>query len=73
MSALSRLLGCKQKIIELLPQIEMTINNIKEADSSLMQMQAKRQREIWHLLKIACVSIFAFLYYCLVNGCYKLT
>ncbi|XP_077310175.1 inhibitor of nuclear factor kappa-B kinase subunit alpha isoform X1 [Lithobates pipiens] len=53
---LSRLLGCKQKIIELLPQIEMTINNIKEADSSLMQMQAKRQREIWHLLKIACTQ-----------------
>ncbi|XP_072280422.1 inhibitor of nuclear factor kappa-B kinase subunit alpha [Pyxicephalus adspersus] len=53
---LSRLLGCKQKIFELLPQIEMTINNIKEADSSLMQMQAKRQREIWHLLKIACTQ-----------------
>ncbi|KAG8552630.1 hypothetical protein GDO81_004616 [Engystomops pustulosus] len=53
---LSRLLGCKQKIIDLLPQIEMTVNNIKEADNSLMQMQAKRQREIWHLLKIACVS-----------------
>ncbi|KAM8923760.1 inhibitor of nuclear factor kappa-B kinase subunit alpha [Pelodytes ibericus] len=53
---LSRLLGCKQKIIDLLPQIEMTVNNIKEADSSLMQMQAKRQREIWHLLKIACTQ-----------------
>ncbi|XP_073542182.1 inhibitor of nuclear factor kappa-B kinase subunit alpha [Phyllobates terribilis] len=53
---LSRLLGCKQKIIDLLPQIEMTVNNIKEADNSLMQMQAKRQREIWHLLKIACTQ-----------------
>ncbi|CAH2321662.1 inhibitor of nuclear factor kappa-B kinase subunit alpha [Pelobates cultripes] len=53
---LSRLLGCKQKIIVLLPQIEMTVNRIKEADSSLMQMQAKRQREIWHLLKIACTQ-----------------
>ncbi|XP_075073155.1 inhibitor of nuclear factor kappa-B kinase subunit alpha [Mixophyes fleayi] len=53
---LSRLLGCKQKIIDLLPQIEMTVNNIKEADNTLMQMQAKRQREIWHLLKIACSS-----------------
>uniref|UniRef100_F6U1Y1 Inhibitor of nuclear factor kappa-B kinase subunit alpha n=1 Tax=Xenopus tropicalis TaxID=8364 RepID=F6U1Y1_XENTR len=53
---LSKLLGCKQKIIDLLPQIEMTVNNIKEADSSLMQMQAKRQREIWHLLKIACTQ-----------------
>uniref|UniRef100_A0A8C5Q3M2 Inhibitor of nuclear factor kappa-B kinase subunit alpha n=1 Tax=Leptobrachium leishanense TaxID=445787 RepID=A0A8C5Q3M2_9ANUR len=54
---LSRLLGCKQKIIDLLPHIEMTANTIKEADSSLMQMQAKRQREIWHLLKIACGDI----------------
>ncbi|XP_075697962.1 inhibitor of nuclear factor kappa-B kinase subunit alpha isoform X1 [Rhinoderma darwinii] len=53
---LSRLLGCKQKIIDLLPQIELTVNNIKEADNSLMQMQAKRQREIWHLLKIACTQ-----------------
>ncbi|KAM4609563.1 inhibitor of nuclear factor kappa-B kinase subunit alpha [Discoglossus pictus] len=53
---LSRLLGCKQKIIDLLPQIEMTVNKIKEADNSLMQMQAKRQREIWHLLKIACTQ-----------------
>lgn len=53
---LSRLLGCKQKIIDLLPQIEMTVNYIKEADNSLMQMQAKRQREIWHLLKIACTQ-----------------
>ncbi|XP_053548130.1 inhibitor of nuclear factor kappa-B kinase subunit alpha [Bombina bombina] len=53
---LSRLLGCKQKIIDLLPQIEITINRIKEGDNFLMQMQAKRQREIWHLLKIACTQ-----------------
>ncbi|EMP37935.1 Inhibitor of nuclear factor kappa-B kinase subunit alpha [Chelonia mydas] len=51
---LSKLLGCKQKIIDLLPKIEVALNNIKEADSSVMQMQGKRQREIWHLLKIAC-------------------
>lgn len=54
---LSKLLGCKQKIIDLLPKIEVALNNIKEADSSVMQMQGKRQREIWHLLKIACVSV----------------
>lgn len=52
----SKLLGCKQKIIDLLPKIEVALNNIKEADNSVMQMQGKRQREIWHLLKIACVS-----------------
>lgn len=54
----SKLLGCKQKIIDLLPKIEVALNNIKEADNSVMQMQGKRQREIWHLLKIACVSRF---------------
>ncbi|XP_075466365.1 inhibitor of nuclear factor kappa-B kinase subunit alpha-like [Ascaphus truei] len=53
---LSKLLGCKQKIIDLLPRIEMALNHIKEADCSLMLMQAKRQREIWHLLKIACTQ-----------------
>ncbi|KAJ6661716.1 hypothetical protein lerEdw1_013238, partial [Lerista edwardsae] len=51
-----KLLGCKQKIIDLLPKIEVTLNNIKEADNSVMQMQGKRQREIWHLLKIACTQ-----------------
>uniref|UniRef100_A0A8D2Q3E4 Inhibitor of nuclear factor kappa-B kinase subunit alpha n=1 Tax=Varanus komodoensis TaxID=61221 RepID=A0A8D2Q3E4_VARKO len=51
---LSKLLGCKQKIIDLLPKIEVALNKIKEADNSVMQMQGKRQREIWHLLKIAC-------------------
>ncbi|KAI1231589.1 hypothetical protein IHE44_0007661 [Lamprotornis superbus] len=53
---LSKLLGCKQKIIDLLPEIEVALNNIKEADNSVMQMQGKRQREIWHLLKIACTQ-----------------
>ncbi|XP_064001026.1 inhibitor of nuclear factor kappa-B kinase subunit alpha isoform X1 [Pogoniulus pusillus] len=53
---LSKLLGCKQKIIDLLPKIEVALNDIKEADNSVMQMQGKRQREIWHLLKIACTQ-----------------
>ncbi|XP_032082333.1 inhibitor of nuclear factor kappa-B kinase subunit alpha isoform X2 [Thamnophis elegans] len=53
---LSKLLGCKQKIIDLLPSIDVALNSIKEADNSVMQMQGKRQREIWHLLKIACTQ-----------------
>ncbi|KAM9068822.1 inhibitor of nuclear factor kappa-B kinase subunit alpha isoform X1 [Sarcophilus harrisii] len=53
---LSKLLGCKQKIIDLLPKIEVALNNIKEADNTVMLMQGKRQREIWHLLKIACTQ-----------------
>nr|KAF6303561.1 component of inhibitor of nuclear factor kappa B kinase complex [Myotis myotis] len=53
---LSKLLGCKQKIIDLLPKVEMALSNIKEADNSVMFMQGKRQKEIWHLLKIACTQ-----------------
>nr|XP_033796145.1 inhibitor of nuclear factor kappa-B kinase subunit alpha isoform X2 [Geotrypetes seraphini] len=53
---LSKMLSCKQKVIDLLPKIEVVLNDIKEADNSLMQMQVKRQREIWHLLKIACTQ-----------------
>ncbi|XP_072484563.1 inhibitor of nuclear factor kappa-B kinase subunit alpha isoform X1 [Notamacropus eugenii] len=55
-SHLSKLLGCKQKIIDLLPKIEVALNSIKEADNTVMLMQGKRQREIWHLLKIACTQ-----------------
>ncbi|XP_019730013.1 inhibitor of nuclear factor kappa-B kinase subunit alpha-like isoform X1 [Hippocampus comes] len=51
---LSKILSSKQKIIELFPRIEKTLESIKEADNTVMQMQVKRQREFWHLLKIAC-------------------
>uniref|UniRef100_A0A673M9Z7 Inhibitor of nuclear factor kappa-B kinase subunit alpha n=1 Tax=Sinocyclocheilus rhinocerous TaxID=307959 RepID=A0A673M9Z7_9TELE len=53
---LSKILLSKQKIIDLFPKIERTLESIKEGDSTVMQMQIKRQREFWHLLKIACVS-----------------
>ncbi|KAF4090451.1 hypothetical protein AMELA_G00051950 [Ameiurus melas] len=53
---LSKILQSKQKIIELFPKIEKTLENIKEADGTVMQMQMKRQREFWHLLKIACAQ-----------------
>uniref|UniRef100_A0A672NQU8 Inhibitor of nuclear factor kappa-B kinase subunit alpha n=1 Tax=Sinocyclocheilus grahami TaxID=75366 RepID=A0A672NQU8_SINGR len=53
---LSKILLSKQKIIDLFPKIERTLESIKEADTTVMQMQIKRQREFWHLLKIACVS-----------------
>ncbi|KAL6487067.1 hypothetical protein MHYP_G00036930 [Metynnis hypsauchen] len=53
---LSKILLSKQKIIDLFPKIEKTLENIKEADGTVMQMQMKRQREFWHLLKIACAQ-----------------
>lgn len=52
----SKILISKQKIIDLFPRIEKTLESIKDADNTVMQMQIKRQREFWHLLKIACVS-----------------
>uniref|UniRef100_A0A8C4GFT2 Inhibitor of nuclear factor kappa-B kinase subunit alpha n=1 Tax=Dicentrarchus labrax TaxID=13489 RepID=A0A8C4GFT2_DICLA len=53
---LSKILISKQKIIDLFPRIEKTLESIKDADNTVMQMQIKRQREFWHLLKIACVN-----------------
>ncbi|XP_041922067.1 inhibitor of nuclear factor kappa-B kinase subunit alpha [Alosa sapidissima] len=53
---LSKILLSKQKIIDLFPKIERTLESIKEADCTVMQMQLKRQREFWHLLKIACAQ-----------------
>ncbi|CAB1337936.1 unnamed protein product, partial [Coregonus sp. 'balchen'] len=46
----------QDKIIDLFPRIEKTLENIKDADNTVMQMQIKRQREFWHLLKIACAQ-----------------
>ncbi|CAG03014.1 unnamed protein product [Tetraodon nigroviridis] len=53
---LSKILISKQKIIDLFPRIEKALENIKDADTTVMQMQTKRQREFWHLLKIACAQ-----------------
>ncbi|KAG8008775.1 Inhibitor of nuclear factor kappa-B kinase subunit alpha, partial [Nibea albiflora] len=53
---LKKILISKQKIIDLFPRIEKTLESIKDADNTVMQMQIKRQREFWHLLKIACAQ-----------------
>ncbi|XP_048843561.1 inhibitor of nuclear factor kappa-B kinase subunit alpha [Brienomyrus brachyistius] len=53
---LSKILLSKKKIIDLFPRIEKSLDNIKETDATVMQMQIKRQREFWHLLKIACAQ-----------------
>uniref|UniRef100_A0A672J8C5 Inhibitor of nuclear factor kappa-B kinase subunit alpha n=1 Tax=Salarias fasciatus TaxID=181472 RepID=A0A672J8C5_SALFA len=65
---LSKILSSKQKIIDLFPRIEKTLESIKDADSTVMQMQMKRQKEFWHLLKIACVSKALPLYARLLSG-----
>uniref|UniRef100_A0A665UFK6 Inhibitor of nuclear factor kappa-B kinase subunit alpha n=1 Tax=Echeneis naucrates TaxID=173247 RepID=A0A665UFK6_ECHNA len=53
---LSTILVCKQRIVDLFPKLERALENIKTAEAAVMQMQMKRQKEFWYLLKIACVS-----------------
>uniref|UniRef100_A0A672FC79 Inhibitor of nuclear factor kappa-B kinase subunit alpha n=1 Tax=Salarias fasciatus TaxID=181472 RepID=A0A672FC79_SALFA len=57
---LSTILVCKQRIMDLFPKLEMAVENIKTAEAAVMQMQMKRQKEFWYLLKIACVSMTYF-------------
>lgn len=53
---LSTILVCKRRIVDLFPKLERAIENIKTAEAAVMQMQMKRQREFWYLLKIACAQ-----------------
>uniref|UniRef100_A0A8D2ZV67 Inhibitor of nuclear factor kappa-B kinase subunit alpha n=1 Tax=Scophthalmus maximus TaxID=52904 RepID=A0A8D2ZV67_SCOMX len=60
---LSTILVCKQRIVDLFPKLERAVENIKTAEAAVMQMQMKRQKEFWYLLKIACVKILFFIIY----------
>lgn len=53
---LSTILVFKRRIIDLFPKLEKALGNIATAEAALMQMQMKRQREFWYLLKIACAQ-----------------
>ncbi|KAM3606237.1 uncharacterized protein V6R79_013243 [Siganus canaliculatus] len=53
---LSTILVCKHRIVDLFPKLESAIGNIKTAEAAVMQMQMKRQKEFWYLLKIACAQ-----------------
>lgn len=53
---LSTILVCKRRIVNLFPKLERAVENIKAAETAVMQMQMKRQREFWYLLKIACAQ-----------------
>lgn len=53
---LSTILVFKKRIIDLFPKLEKALGNIATAEAALMQMQMKRQREFWYLLKIACAQ-----------------
>ncbi|XP_026212574.1 inhibitor of nuclear factor kappa-B kinase subunit alpha-like isoform X2 [Anabas testudineus] len=53
---LSTILVCKRRIVDLFPKLEGAVENIKTAEATVMQMQMKRQKEFWYLLKIACAQ-----------------
>uniref|UniRef100_A0A4W6DVB9 Inhibitor of nuclear factor kappa-B kinase subunit alpha n=1 Tax=Lates calcarifer TaxID=8187 RepID=A0A4W6DVB9_LATCA len=53
---LSTILVCKQRIVDLFPKLERAVESIKTAEAAVMQMQMKRQKEFWYLLKIACAQ-----------------
>ncbi|XP_011601695.1 inhibitor of nuclear factor kappa-B kinase subunit alpha-like isoform X1 [Takifugu rubripes] len=51
---LSTILVCKRRIVDLFPKLETAVTDIKNAEAGVVQMQMKRQKEFWFLLKIAC-------------------
>lgn len=53
---LSTILVCKQHIVDLFPKLEEAVVNITAAEAAVMQMQRKRQRGFWYLLKTACAQ-----------------
>lgn len=42
--------------MELLPKVEGVVQKMAESEQVLMSLQERRQRELWNLLKVACVS-----------------
>nr|XP_014345472.1 PREDICTED: inhibitor of nuclear factor kappa-B kinase subunit beta [Latimeria chalumnae] len=54
---LSKTMACKQKVIELLPQVERVIMLMNEDEKTITKLQEKRQKELWNLLKIACSKV----------------
>lgn len=51
----SKTVVCKQKALELLPKVEEVVSLMNEDEKTVVRLQEKRQKELWNLLKIACV------------------
>uniref|UniRef100_A0A4W5MA33 IkappaB kinase n=1 Tax=Hucho hucho TaxID=62062 RepID=A0A4W5MA33_9TELE len=54
---LSKTVVCRQRVMELLPRVEGVVQRMAESEQVLMNLQERRQRELWNLLKVACVSL----------------
>uniref|UniRef100_A0A6Q2WWF8 IkappaB kinase n=1 Tax=Esox lucius TaxID=8010 RepID=A0A6Q2WWF8_ESOLU len=51
---LSKTVICRQRVMELLPRVEGVVQTMAESEQVLMNLQERRQRELWNLLKVAC-------------------
>uniref|UniRef100_M4AJ73 IkappaB kinase n=1 Tax=Xiphophorus maculatus TaxID=8083 RepID=M4AJ73_XIPMA len=54
-TVLSKTAMCRHRVMELLPKVEEVVQKLAESEQVLMGLQEKRQKELWDLLKIACV------------------
>lgn len=52
----SKTVVCKQKALELFPKVDEVMSLMNEDEKMVVELQDKRQKELWNLLKIACVS-----------------
>ncbi|XP_056274109.1 inhibitor of nuclear factor kappa-B kinase subunit beta isoform X2 [Pseudoliparis swirei] len=52
---LSKTAACRQRVMELLPKVEGVVQSMAESEQVLMGLQERRQRELWNLLKVACI------------------
>lgn len=54
---LSKTAVCRQRVMELIPKVEGVVEKMAESERVLMNLQEKRQRELWNLLKVACSKV----------------
>lgn len=63
MCVCSKTMVCRQKVLELLPRVEGMVSAMARSENRLLHLQEKRQKELWNLLKVACVCILLILEY----------
>lgn len=51
----SKTMACRQRVLELLPRVEGMVSAMAQSEEQLLHLQEKRQKELWNLLKVACV------------------
>uniref|UniRef100_A0AAY4C985 IkappaB kinase n=1 Tax=Denticeps clupeoides TaxID=299321 RepID=A0AAY4C985_9TELE len=54
---LSKTVLCRQRVMELLPQVEGVVLRMTRCEQELRSLQERRQRELWNLLKVACSKV----------------